>query len=136
MDTDSVINLSGLIIQAPLNVAEHVCIVKNLCKWKVFTQYVLTSTANATAWEVSESIVFSSAYFPIFGLNIEIYRVNNPDSDRVWKNTDQKKLQIWTLLIRTSLLQVHILQYYQLYHKFEKIVNSIRIFRQHSKPFD
>lgn len=38
MDTDSVINLSGQIIQAPLNVAVYAYIVKNPRKWKVFTQ--------------------------------------------------------------------------------------------------
>ena len=34
--------------------------------------------------------VFSGPYFPAFGLNTERYRVSQ-------KNTDQKKLHIWTL---------------------------------------
>ena len=33
---------------------------------------------------------FSGLYFPVFGLNTEIYSV------RVQENTDQKKLRIWT----------------------------------------
>ena len=34
---------------------------------------------------------FSGSYFPVFGLNTEIYSV------RIQENTDQKKLRIWTL---------------------------------------
>ena len=35
--------------------------------------------------------VFSGPYFPVFGLNTEIYSV------RMQENTDQKKLRIWTI---------------------------------------
>ena len=34
---------------------------------------------------------FSGSYFPIFGLNTEIYSVG------IQENTDQKNLRIWTL---------------------------------------
>ena len=38
--------------------------------------------------------VFSSPYFPVFGLNTEIYRSK---SGFFLENTDQKKLRIWAL---------------------------------------
>ena len=46
-----------------------------------------------TARKVSKYGVFSGPYFPVFGLNTEIYSVNL----RIRENTDQKKLRIWTL---------------------------------------
>ena len=39
----------------------------------------------------------SGPYFPAFGLNTERYLRISPYSVRVRKNTDQKKLRIWTL---------------------------------------
>ena len=40
--------------------------------------------------------VFSGPYFPVFGLNTDIY-CKSPYSVRIQENTDQKKLRIWTL---------------------------------------
>ena len=50
-----------------------------------------------TAWKVSICRVFSGPYFPAFGLNTERYLRISPYSVRARKNTDQKKLRIWTL---------------------------------------
>ena len=47
-----------------------------------------------TAWKVFKYGVFSSPYFPVFGLNTEIYRSK---SAFFLENTDQKKLRIWAL---------------------------------------
>ena len=44
--------------------------------------------------------VFSGPYFPVFGLNTEIYSIKlrkSPYSVQMQENTDQKKLCIWTL---------------------------------------
>ena len=41
-----------------------------------------------TAWKVFKYGVFSGPYFPVFGLNTEIY----PYSVRIRENTDQKKV--------------------------------------------
>ena len=51
-----------------------------------------------TAWKVSTYGVFSGPYFPVFGLNTNIYEVNlRIYSVRIRENTDYKKLRIWTL---------------------------------------
>ena len=42
-----------------------------------------------TTWKVSKYGVISGPYFPLFGLNTEIFSVQ--------ENTDQKKLRIWSL---------------------------------------
>ena len=39
----------------------------------------------------------SGPYFPVFGLNTDIYS-KSPYSVRIQENTDQKKHRIWTLL--------------------------------------
>ena len=39
---------------------------------------------------------FSGPYFPVIGLNTEIY-CKSPYSVQIQDNTDQKKLRIWTL---------------------------------------
>ena len=44
-----------------------------------------------TVWKVSKYGVFSGPYFPALGRSISSYSV------RMWENTDQKKLRIWTL---------------------------------------
>ena len=41
--------------------------------------------------------VFSGPYFPVFGLNTEIYGVNFLYSVRIQEDTDQKQFRIWTL---------------------------------------
>ena len=47
-----------------------------------------------TTWKVSKYGVISGPYFPVFGLNTEIYEVNlrskSPYSVRIQGNTDQK----------------------------------------------
>ena len=50
----------------------------------------------STAWRVSKYEVLSGPYFPVFGLNKEIYR-KSKYSVRILENIDQKKLSIWTL---------------------------------------
>ena len=57
-----------------------------------------------TVWKVSKYGVFSCPYFPVLGLNTEIYwteyvnlRSKSPYSVRIQENTDQKKLCVWTL---------------------------------------
>ena len=45
-----------------------------------------------TAWKVSKYGVFAGPYFPVFGLNTEIY--SEMYSVRIQENTDQKKLRI------------------------------------------
>ena len=47
-------------------------------------------TKKCTAWKVSKYRLFSGPYFPVFGLNTEIYGV-------IQENTDQKIVCIWTL---------------------------------------
>ena len=44
---------------------------------------------------------FFCLYFPAFGLNMEI----SPYSARMQKNTDQKKLRIWTLFTQCPLFK-------------------------------
>ena len=44
---------------------------------------------SVTAWKVSKYGVISGPYCPVFGLNTEIYEVQ--------ENTDQKQLRIWNL---------------------------------------
>ena len=51
---------------------------------------VCLSKDTFTVWKVSKYRAFSSPYFPVFGLNTEIYGV-------IQENTDQKKLRLWTL---------------------------------------
>ena len=48
------------------------------------------------ARKMSKYGVFSSPYFPLFGLNIKIYS-KSPYSVQKRENTDQNKLRIWTL---------------------------------------
>ena len=57
-------------------------------------------------WKVSKYGVFSGPYFPVFGLNTEIYGVNLRIS-RMQENTNQKKLHIWTLFTQCLLDFVH-----------------------------
>ena len=44
---------------------------------------------SVTAWKVSKYGVISGSYCPVFGLNTEIYEVQ--------ENTDQKQRRIWNL---------------------------------------
>ena len=50
-----------------------------------------------TAQKVSKHGVFSGLYFPEFGLNTEIYRVNLRIQSEFGKIRARKKLRIWTL---------------------------------------
>ena len=50
-----------------------------------------------TARNVSKYGVISGLYYPVFGLNTEIYIVN---SVRIQENTDQKQIRIWTLFMQ------------------------------------
>ena len=50
-----------------------------------------------TARNVSKYGVISGLYYPVFGLNTEIYVVN---SVRIQENTDQKQIRIWTLFMQ------------------------------------
>ena len=45
---------------------------------------------------MSKYEVFSGPYFPVFGLNTDIYS-KSQYSVQIKENTDQKKLSIWTL---------------------------------------
>ena len=46
------------------------------------------------AWKVPKYEIFSGPYFPVFGLNTEIYFIKFPYSVRIKENTVQKKLRI------------------------------------------
>ena len=52
------------------------------------------TSIDCTAWKVSQYGVFSVPYFPVFGLNTEIF---STFSVRIQANTNQKKLRIWKL---------------------------------------
>ena len=68
----------------------------------------------ATAWRVSKYGVFSGRYFPVFGLNTEIYGA--PYSVRIQESTDQKKLRIWTLFSQCVV--------FRLLHSYNRITDS------------
>ena len=55
------------------------------------------------ARKMSKYGVFSSPYFPLFGLNIKIYS-KSPYSVQKQENTDQNKLRIWTLFKQWEIL--------------------------------
>ena len=55
------------------------------------------------ARKMSKYGVFSSPYFPLFGLNIKIYS-KSPYSVQKRENTDQNKLRIWTLFKQWEIL--------------------------------
>ena len=50
---------------------------------------------------------FSGPYFPAFGLNTERYAISLY-SVRMWKNTNQKKLRIWTLFTQWLIYQFRV----------------------------
>ena len=52
-----------------------------------------------TAWKGSKHGVLSGPYFPVFGLNTEIYS-KSPYSVRIQENTDQKELRVWTIFMQ------------------------------------
>ena len=62
--------------------------VKTIKVWRKLGRVMLRNLI--TAWKVSKYGVFSGPYFPVLDLNTEIY-------SKYMKNTDQKKLVIWTL---------------------------------------
>ena len=66
--------------------------IQGICHF-LFIRY---SQIIVTAWKVSKYGVFSGPYFPVFGLNTEIYGKSSY-SFRIQENTAQKKLRIWTL---------------------------------------
>ena len=49
---------------------------KNFMEKSVVKLYKYPSAVRGTAWKVSKYGVFSGPYFPVFGLNTEIYSVN------------------------------------------------------------
>ena len=68
-------------------------VIKHFLRSIQFSTFWLDFRPFSTALKVSKYGAFSGPYFPVFGLNTEIYSVNV----RIRKNTDQKKLRIWTL---------------------------------------
>ena len=76
---------------------------KNAVLWNFYEPHFLN-----TAWKVSEYGVFSCPFFPAFGLNTEGYWILrvSPYSVRMWENTDQKKLRIWTLFTQWKFIKV------------------------------
>ena len=63
------------------------------------TQYVLIKACHCMK-SVQIRSFFYSIFFSVFGLNTEIYSVNQV---RIRENTDQKKLRIWTLFTQCFL---------------------------------
>ena len=60
-----------------------------------------------TAWKESKCGVFPGLYFPVFGLNMEIYWVNlSIQSEQIQGNIDQKKVRIWTLFTQCHVIIV------------------------------
>ena len=59
-----------------------------------FNGFTKNTSIDCTAWKVSKYGVFSGPYFPVFGLNTEIFSLC---SVRIQANANQKKLRIWTL---------------------------------------
>ena len=63
--------------------------------------YFITPAISGTDWKLSSNILFSGPYFPIFGLNTNIYFVNLHIQTA---NTDQKKLHIPSLFMECRTL--------------------------------
>ena len=57
----------------------------------------------STMWKVLKYGVFSGPYFPAFGSNMEIYRINLRIQSECEKKTCQKILHIWTLFTQCTL---------------------------------
>ena len=74
------------------------------------------------AWKVPKYRVFSSLYFPVFGLNTEIYSANTAD-------THQKELRIWTLFTRWNGIRIRALPF------FTNVINSLQNFWFEEKEF-
>ena len=70
-----------------------------------------------TAWKVSKYGVFSSLYFPAFGLNTEIYALNVRTQSKYGKLRTWKKLRIWTF---------HTVTIYSDHKPFVNILNKPR----------
>ena len=58
---------------------------KNFMEKSVVKLYKYPSAVRGTAWKVSKYGVFSGPYFPVFGLNTEIYYVNFRIESEYWK---------------------------------------------------
>ena len=74
---------------------------------------------------MSKYRVFSGPYFPVFGLNTEIF---SPYSIRIQENADQKKLRIWTLSTqwgpyRNSFMK-ELTWFWKLRNKIQRKVNN------------
>ena len=54
----------------------EICDVISNCAWKCGRARIMKLTKTNTAWKVFKYRVFSGPYFPVFGLNTEIYGVN------------------------------------------------------------
>ena len=54
----------------------EICDVISNCPWKCGRARIMKLTKTNTAWKVFKYRVFSGPYFPVFGLNTEIYGVN------------------------------------------------------------
>ena len=65
-------------------------------KKKIFLKMKVKYSKTVTAHKVSKYGVFTGPYFPVFGLNIEIYSVNL----RIQENRNHIKLLIWTLFLQ------------------------------------
>ena len=55
---------------------DEICDVISNCAWKCGRARIMKLTKTNTAWKVFKYRVFSGPYFPVFGLNTEIYGVN------------------------------------------------------------
>ena len=54
----------------------EICDVISNCAWKCGRARIMKLTKTNTAWKVFKYRVFSGPYFPVFGLNTEIYGLN------------------------------------------------------------
>ena len=59
-----------------------------------------------TAWKVFKYGVISGPYFPVFGLNKEIYEVNLCSQSEYMKITNQNKLRIWALFTQRLFFRI------------------------------
>ena len=65
--------------------------------------FFLSIQRNTNTWKVSKYGVFPGPYFPVLGLNREIYSVNLHIQTKFRKTRTRKKMRIWTLFMQCTL---------------------------------
>ena len=111
-----------LLVQAFIKSNELACV--GYINYKFRHEYNWDVTETCTAWKVFKCGVFSGPYFPVFGLNTEIYSIDlRIQSEcrkiRTWKNSLFKQFSrsdvycnVWPCL---SGFQCYLKHYYNLY---------------------